>query len=86
MNKDHETLRISAAKAETSELHARHQFETRLARVRHRFATTLESTIKDTVASADRMSRGGDGAVKHGRFGTFADAIGVDLVALIREP
>jgi hypothetical protein len=31
------------------------------------------------------MSRGGDGAVKHGRFGTFADAIGVDLVALIRE-
>jgi hypothetical protein len=32
------------------------------------------------------MSRGGDGAVKHGRFGTFADAIGMDLVALIREP
>ena len=80
------TIVAEVCREETSELHVRHQFETRLARVRHRFATTLESTIKDTVASADRMSRGGDGAVKHGRFGTFADAIGVDLIVLIREP
>jgi hypothetical protein len=33
------------------------QFEARLARVRHRFATTLESKITDVVVSADRMSR-----------------------------
>jgi hypothetical protein len=36
------------------------QFETRLARVRHRFATTLESKIKDAVVSIDRMTRGGE--------------------------
>jgi hypothetical protein len=36
------------------------QFETRLAIVRHRFATTLESKIKDVFAAADRMSRDDD--------------------------
>jgi hypothetical protein len=41
------------------------QFETRLARVRHRFATTLESKITDAVVSADRMSRGDGGVIKH---------------------
>jgi hypothetical protein len=41
------------------------EFETRLARVRHRFATTLESKIKDAVVSAGRMSHGYGGATKH---------------------
>jgi hypothetical protein len=41
------------------------QFETRLARVRHRFATTLESKIEDAVISANLMSRGNDGVLKH---------------------
>jgi hypothetical protein len=41
------------------------QFETRLARVRHRFATTLESKIEDAVISANRMSRSDDGVVKN---------------------
>jgi hypothetical protein len=41
------------------------QFEIRLARVRHRFATTLESKIGDAVVSANRMSRGDDGMIKH---------------------
>jgi hypothetical protein len=41
------------------------QFETRLAIVRHRFATTLESKITDAVVSADHMSRSGDGVIKH---------------------
>jgi uncharacterized Fe-S center protein len=41
------------------------QFEHRLARVRHRFATTLESKIQDAVISADRMSRSSDGVIKH---------------------
>ena len=41
------------------------QFETRLARVRHRFATTLESKIADAVVTADRMSRGDDGGIEH---------------------
>jgi hypothetical protein len=41
------------------------QFETRLAKVRHRFATTLESKITDAVVSADQMSRSGDGITKH---------------------
>jgi hypothetical protein len=41
------------------------QFETRLAKVRHRFATTLESKITDAVIAADRMSRSGDGVIKH---------------------
>ena len=39
------------------------QFETRLAIVRHRFATTLESKITDAVVSADHMSGSGDGVV-----------------------
>ena len=41
------------------------QFEIRLARVRHRFATTLESKIEDAVVSANRMSRSNDGAIKY---------------------
>jgi len=41
------------------------QFETRLAIVRHRFATTLESKITDAVVSADEMSRSGDGVISH---------------------
>jgi hypothetical protein len=41
------------------------QFETRLARVRHRFATTLESKIESAVISASRMSRSDDGVIKH---------------------
>ena len=40
------------------------QFETRLARVRHRFATTLESKITEAVVSADHMSRSSDGVIK----------------------
>jgi chemotaxis protein histidine kinase CheA len=38
------------------------QFERRVAIVRHRFATALESKIETTMISADRMSRG-DGSV-----------------------
>jgi hypothetical protein len=41
------------------------QFEIRLARVRHRFATSLESKIEDAVVSADCMSRSNDGVIKH---------------------
>jgi hypothetical protein len=41
------------------------QFESRLARVRHRFATTLEGKITDAVISADHMSRSGSGVIKH---------------------
>src|ERR1700735_5345047 len=41
------------------------QFENRLARVRHRFAVTLESKIEDTVISANQMSGGGNGMAKH---------------------
>jgi hypothetical protein len=41
------------------------QFETRLAIVRHRFATTLESKIKDAVVSIDRMTRGYGEVTKH---------------------
>jgi hypothetical protein len=40
------------------------EFETRLARVRHRFATTLESKIKDAVVSADRMTHSNGGVIK----------------------
>ncbi len=40
------------------------QFENRLAIVRHRFATTLESKIANVLVSADRMSRSKDGAIK----------------------
>ena len=35
-------------------------FETRIAIVRHRFATALESKIEDVAGSADRMFRGDD--------------------------
>jgi hypothetical protein len=40
------------------------EFETRLARVRHRFATTLESKIRDAVVSADRMTHSNGGVTK----------------------
>jgi HPt (histidine-containing phosphotransfer) domain-containing protein len=41
-------------------MHADH-FEIRLARLRHRFATTLENKITDAVVLADRMGRGEGG-------------------------
>jgi chemotaxis protein histidine kinase CheA len=41
------------------------QFEVRVARMRHRFATTLESKIETTMVSADRMSRGDGSVTKH---------------------
>jgi hypothetical protein len=41
------------------------QFEIRLARVRHRFATTLEGKIKDAVVSADRMAHGHGEVIKY---------------------
>jgi hypothetical protein len=41
------------------------RFEVRLAKVRHRFATTLESKIKSVVVSANTMSRSNDGMNKH---------------------
>jgi hypothetical protein len=41
------------------------RFETRLAIVRHRFATTLESKITDAVVSAVHMTGSGDGVTKH---------------------
>jgi hypothetical protein len=40
------------------------QFETRLARVRHRFATTLEGKITNAVVTADYMSRSVDGVMQ----------------------
>jgi chemotaxis protein histidine kinase CheA len=40
------------------------EFEARVARVRHRFATALESKIKSVTISADLMSRGGDGVIQ----------------------
>lgn len=40
------------------------EFETRLAIVRHRFATTLESKVKDAVVSADRMAHNHGGVTK----------------------
>jgi hypothetical protein len=40
------------------------QFEVRLARVRHRFATTLEGKIKDAVVSADHIARGHGEVIK----------------------
>ena len=39
------------------------QFESRLARVRHRFATTLEGKITNAVVTADHMSCGVDGVM-----------------------
>jgi len=41
------------------------QFESRLAIVRHRFATTLESKITDVVVSTDRMSGGEDDDIQY---------------------
>lgn len=40
------------------------QFEVRLARVRHRFATTLESKISDMVVAAEHMKDGDHRAVE----------------------
>lgn len=40
------------------------QFELRIARVRHRFATTLASKIENTMACADRISRNDGGVTK----------------------
>jgi hypothetical protein len=51
------------AKDEENTMHA-DQFENRLAIVRHRFATTLESKITDVVVSTDRMSRGEGGVIE----------------------
>ena len=45
-------------------MHADH-FEVRLARVRHRFATTLESKITDAVVSADHMTNGDNGVIEY---------------------
>lgn len=39
-------------------------FEIRVAKVRHRFAATLESKIETAMVSADRMSRGEDDVMK----------------------
>jgi hypothetical protein len=39
------------------------QFESRLAVVRHRFATTIESKITEVVVFADRMSSSKDDAI-----------------------
>jgi hypothetical protein len=41
------------------------QFEIRLARVRHRFATTLEGKIKAAVVCADHIAHGHGGVLKH---------------------
>ena len=41
------------------------QFEARLARVRHRFATTPDSKARDAVVSIDRMTRGHGEVIKH---------------------
>jgi hypothetical protein len=40
------------------------RFETRLAIVRHRFATALESKIQDVVVSASRMSSSSEGGIE----------------------
>jgi hypothetical protein len=40
------------------------QFEARLARVRHRFATTLESKISNAVVSANNMTHGDSRALE----------------------
>jgi hypothetical protein len=41
------------------------QFEIRLARVRHRFATTLQSKIEDVAVSAEQMSDESGGVIEH---------------------
>ena len=40
------------------------QFEVRISKVRHRFATTLESKITNALVLADRMARGEDGSAQ----------------------
>jgi hypothetical protein len=45
-------------------MHADH-YEIRLARVRHRFATTLESKITDAVVSVDLMTHSDSGVIKY---------------------
>lgn len=40
------------------------RFEKGVARLRHRFAATLESKIRTTVVSADHLARGDDGVFK----------------------
>jgi HPt (histidine-containing phosphotransfer) domain-containing protein len=40
-------------------------FEIRVARVRHRFAATLQSKIDTAMVSADRMSRGDGSVIKY---------------------
>jgi chemotaxis protein histidine kinase CheA len=40
-------------------------YEVRIARVRHRFATTLENKIETTMVSADRISRNQGSAIQH---------------------
>jgi chemotaxis protein histidine kinase CheA len=41
------------------------RFEVCIARVRHRFATTLENKIQTTMAAADHMTRNDGGAVQY---------------------
>jgi chemotaxis protein histidine kinase CheA len=41
------------------------RFEMCVTKVRHRFATTLESKIQTTMVSADRMSRGDGGVTEY---------------------
>jgi chemotaxis protein histidine kinase CheA len=41
------------------------RFEVCIARVRHRFATSLESKIQTAMAAADHMSRNDGGAVQY---------------------
>jgi hypothetical protein len=41
------------------------QFEMRVAKVRHRFASTLENKIEIAMVSADRLSRNDGSAMKH---------------------
>ena len=45
------------------------QFEVRLAIVRHRLATTLESKIEAAIVSADHMSRGRQRRLRQARLG-----------------
>ena len=40
-------------------------YEVRIARVRHRFATTLENNIESTMVSVDRISRNQGSAIQH---------------------
>jgi chemotaxis protein histidine kinase CheA len=55
--------KLAAKKPRKISMHADH-FEIRLARVRHRFATTLEGKIRDAVVSADHIAHGHGEVVK----------------------